>query len=96
MMQKNLYAIFDTASGVYDSPMTFNADAEAVRFFKQIVDRDDTTVGRNPEDFSLVRIASWSDTTSEVTPLTKETIMTGNEAVSQLRNVATIGEVGHA
>lgn len=95
-MQKNLYAIFDTASGVYDSPLTFTADAEAIRFFKHIVGKEDTVVGKNPEDFSLVRVAAWNDTSGEVVPFERETLMTGNEAVAALRNVANIQEVGHA
>ena len=96
MMQKNLYAIFDTASGVYDIPMPFITDAEAVRFFKQIVSNSETKVGKNPEDFSVVRVGLWNDTTGEVVPLDRETLMTGNEAVAALRNVTHIGEVGHA
>ena len=36
LVKLNLYAIYDTASGVYDGPFKARSDAEAVRYVLQL------------------------------------------------------------
>ena len=67
-MKLNLYAIFDTASGVYDGPLRSRADAEAIRDFRGLVMNAETKVAQNPEDFYLVRIGMFDDNKGVLMP----------------------------
>ena len=86
-MKINLYAIFDTASGVHDGPLRSRADAEAIRDFSGLVMNAETKVGKNPEDFYLVRIGIIDDNTGVLIPESPETLVTGLECVAESRKV---------
>ena len=91
-MLTNLYAIFDTASGIYDGPFKMQTDQTALRTFGDLVMNEESAVGKHPEDFALVRVGAWNDNTAELVSLEKETLQTGLEAVAARRNVTEIGE----
>ena len=61
-----LYAIFDTASGVYDGPWKARTDAEAIRMFSNIAVDADHPIGQHPEDYSLVQVGEFKDRKSVV------------------------------
>lgn len=84
-MRHILFTIFDTASGVYDGPFRARTDQEAVRHFTNLVLNPETAVGRNPEDFYLVRCGVWDDVKGQVSPEDCETLVTALEVVSQQR-----------
>lgn len=90
-MKVGLYAVYDSASGVYDGPVPQQSDASAMRNFRNMVGNDQSPIGRNPEDFSLVRVGRWNDATAEVKPEEKKTLITGNEAVFELKNSESYG-----
>ena len=71
-MKVKLYAVLDSASGVYDGPVPANADGVALRNFTNMARSDNNAVGKNPECFSIWRVGEWNDATGEVTPETKE------------------------
>lgn len=63
-----LYAVHDTASGVYDGPVPSGADGVAMRNFTNMARDPNTPIGKNPECFSLWRVGTWNDATGEVVP----------------------------
>lgn len=102
-MKVGLYAIYDTASGVYDGPVPMKTDAVAIRQFQHAVMSADNPISKNPEHFSLHRVGEWNDATGLPEPqLNKQCLMTGMEAVSSMQNVKPInedidlGEIGNA
>jgi len=71
-MKVKLYAVLDSASGVYDGPVPAQADGVAMRNFLNVAKNPDSPIGKNPEHFSIWRVGEYNDATGEVTPETKE------------------------
>ena len=71
-MKVKLYAVLDSASGIYDGPVPANADGVAVRNFQNMSRDPNTAIGKNPEYFSLWRVGEWNDATGEIIPEGKE------------------------
>lgn len=84
-MKSNLYAIIDTASGVYDGPYTGKSDGHMVRSFSDLAVSDENPIGKHPEDYALIKVGIWNDGTGELEDLQNITLVTGLEAVSQSR-----------
>ena len=54
----NLYAVFDSATGVYDGPIPGQADGSVIRAFSDKAVSDDNAVGQHPECYTLFRVGS--------------------------------------
>lgn len=89
-MKKNLYAIIDTASGVYDGPIPGMSDGQVIRSFSDMAVNADHPVGQHPEDYSLIKVGTWNDGTGEIEDLQNMTLITGLEAVANSRKVTPI------
>ena len=61
-----LYAVLDSASGVYDGPVPAHTDLIAMRNFTDVAKNPDSAVGKHPSDFSLWNVGTWNDATGEV------------------------------
>ena len=57
-MNMKLYAIFDSASGVYDGPFKARGHGEIMRMFGDIALDASHPVGKHPEHFSLYIVGS--------------------------------------
>jgi len=88
-MKLNIYAIFDTAAGLYGRPIHAQADAEAIRAFKDIAVNADHDVGKHPEDYSIHRLGIYDDNNGNLTDENNECLMTGLEAVAASRTIDT-------
>lgn len=86
-IKKNLYAIIDTASGVYDGPFKGLSDGQMIRTFTDIAVDPEHPVGKHPEDFSLIKVGTWNEGTGELEDLQNMTMITGLEAVAESRKV---------
>lgn len=91
-MNLNIYAIFDSKTGIYNRPFTQHSDGEAMRTFKDLATNQETTIGQHPEDYSLARIGVYSDKTAEITPETVEILAKGHEIVALDQRQAEIPE----
>ena len=69
-MKVKVYAVLDSASGVYDGPHPTTNDQVAMRNFTNVVKDPKTVVAKNPEYFSLWRVGEWNDATGEIVPKT--------------------------
>ena len=86
-MIKSLYAVIDTASGVYDGPIPGVSDAHMKRSFCDMAVNAEHPIGQHPEDYSLIKVGSWNDGTGELVDTQNVTIITGLEAVALARKV---------
>lgn len=86
-MKKNLYAVIDTASGIYDGPMPGVSDAHMIRGFTDLATNAEHPIGNHPEDYALVKVGTWNDGTGELVDLQNTTLITGLEAVANSRKV---------
>jgi len=86
-MKTQLYAIFDTASGVYSKPLFARADGEVTREFQTLCTDAEHPYGQHPEDYSLYRLGIFDDQTGKLTNEENECLATGLELVSLSRNV---------
>lgn len=86
-MKTQLYAIYDTASGVYSKPIFVRADGEVSREFADLCTRAEHPYSEHPEDYSLHRLGVFDDNTGKLLDETNECLITGLEAVAASRNV---------
>ena len=86
-MQFNVYAVFDTASGIYDRPFVMQSDGQALRAFGDIAVDAEHPIGKHPEDYSLFRLGMFNDNTGEISATGKECLATALEMVAASRKV---------
>lgn len=69
-----LFSVYDVKAEVYNAPMPFKTNGEALRSFSDMASRSDTMIGRHPGDFKLVVLGEFDDMTgvivSAVPPVT--------------------------
>ena len=86
-MKLNIYAIFDTASGLYLRPMFAQADGEALRAFSDAILDAESELGKHPEDYSIHRLGIYDDNTGKITDEINSCMSTGLECVARSRNI---------
>ncbi len=86
-MKLNIYAIYDTASALYLRPIFAQSDGQALRSFQDASVNAESEIGKHPEDYTLVRIGMWDDTTAKLTDEQNASLATGLECVAKARNV---------
>lgn len=74
-----LYAVLDSASGVYDGPVPCQTDGVALRNFENMARNDQSPIGKNPEYYSIWRVGEWNDATGEVISSPKEILAHAND-----------------
>lgn len=88
-MKLNMYAVYDSASGVYDGPSKARSHPEAIRAFTYFATDAESPIGRNPEDFTLVCVGEWDDTTGLIVSERVESVCTALECVAATRQTDT-------
>jgi hypothetical protein len=87
-MKLFMYSIYDSATCAYMRPFFIQTDAAAMREFTGIALNAETSVGMNPEDYSLFRIGVFDDNTlSKSTFETPECLATALEVVSKAQTI---------
>lgn len=56
------FSIFDVKSDTYSPPFFKPAIGAALRDFEDLANDRNTTIGRHPEDFKLVQVGEFDDT----------------------------------
>ena len=92
MAKKNLYAVIDTATGIYDGPIPGHSDAQMSRAFCDMAVNAEHPVGQHPEHYALIKVGVWNDGTGELESLQNMTIVTGLEAVAESRSEEYVTE----
>lgn len=91
-MKSQLYSIFDTASGVYDRPIFAAADGIVMREFSDCCQNAEHQYGQHPEDYTLIRLGNFDNTTGKLIDEQNESLATGLELVAASRNVRNDNE----
>ena len=60
-MKIQMYSIFDIAAGAFNTPFFQQNDLLAKRIFRNLTEDPETSVGKNPEDFSLHHVGEFCD-----------------------------------
>ncbi len=82
-MKAQIYAIFDTCSGIYEKPFFHTADDAVKREFQDVVNTADHPINRHPEHYSVWRLGNFDNLTGDVKDEANECLWTGLEALSQ-------------
>ena len=66
----NVYSIFDQAANAFIQPFFLQTDGLAIRAFSGNVNsKEPNNISENPEQFTLIKIATFDDSTGHMTPL---------------------------
>lgn len=84
MQTKNLYAIRDIKTDLYDSPFDAPNDATAKRFFTRVLSSV-PLMSEHPEDFSLHSVGAYNSHTAEIVPSTVQFIASGLECIKNIQ-----------
>lgn len=72
MSVKKQYALYDAIATVFLNPLVFTNDAEAIRWFTNMVNEKDqakiSMVSQHPSDFTLYRLADYDDLIGQFQP----------------------------
>lgn len=79
-MIKGIYAIKDLINNEFYAPMVFTNDAEAYRYFKNVIndDRLQSVMYANPADFDLWKLGEW-DTNNGIETVNQKRVKNGTE-----------------
>lgn len=70
-MTLKVFSVFDIKADKYMTPFFMGATGEAVRAFKDLAMNRDSLVGRHPEDYKLIQIGEFDDSTGVVKTVTQ-------------------------
>jgi len=91
-MKSQIYAIFDTCSGIYEKPFFHTADAAVRREFLDVVNTEDHPIHKHPEHYSLWRLGAFDNLTGKIEDERNECLCTAVEIMSQDETVVPIGK----
>ncbi len=86
-MKQQIYAIYDSCAGIYDSPHFANSDDLVRRQFQDIATAADNPISKHPEHYSLWRLANWDNTNGKVNNEANECLWQALEAITQFQAV---------
>jgi len=92
-MKVQIYAIFDTCSGIYEKPFFHRADDQVRREFQDVATSADHAINKHPEHYSVWRLGSFDNNTGKITDEQNECLWQAVEAISQSQTVATVHEI---
>ena len=84
-MKVNLYAVYDSGSCVYDGPVPAQTDAVAMRNFANLAGDLNTSIGKNPEYFSLWCVGTWDDASGSVEHIEKKVLCHAQDVIGGLK-----------
>ena len=64
-----LFAVVDRVSGIFDGPHKAVNEAQFLRGVSDLVNRKDTELSNHPEDFYVVELGTYNDSTGDIIPL---------------------------
>ncbi len=82
-MKVQLYAIFDTCSGIYEKPFFSTADDLVRREFQDVATTPDHQINKHPEHYSLWRLGNFDNNTGKVVDEANECLWQAIEAIAQ-------------
>jgi len=87
-MKVQVYAIFDSCTGIYEKPFFHTADDAVRREFQDVATSDDHPINKHPEHYSLWRLGNFDTETGKIIDEKNECLWNAIEAISQHQKVA--------
>ncbi len=94
-MKVQLYAIFDTCSGIYEKPFFHTADDAVKREFQDVAMTKDHPINRHPEHYSVWRLGNFDNNTGVVIDEQNECLWNAIEAIAQSQIVNEVRMPGN-
>lgn len=85
-MKLQIFSIYDKAAQVYNRPIFAPTVGMAARMFEDECLREESDIGKHPEDYVLFQIGSFDDQTSDLIDLDPVVIGRAHEIISAKRN----------
>ncbi len=82
-MKQQIYAIYDSCAGIYDSPHFANSDDIVRRQFQDIATAADNPISKHPEHYSLWRLGAWDNNDGKINNEANECLWQALEAITQ-------------
>ncbi len=86
-MKVQVYAIFDSCSGIYEKPFFHTADDVVRREFQDVATTADHPINKHPEHYSLWRLGNFDNLTGKLVEERNECLWTALEAISQSQDL---------
>lgn len=64
-----IFAVFDVKADAYRSLFVMNTKAQAIRAFSDLAHDVGTDVGKHPEDYRLVVLAEFDESSGRISPV---------------------------
>lgn len=61
MIDKQVFAIFDSKAKFFKSPVLMRTKGEALRAFSDLANDKQTEIGRHPEDFAMFHLGTFDE-----------------------------------
>ncbi len=82
-MKVQLYAIFDTCSGIYEKPFFSTHDDLVRREFQDVATGAEHPINKHPEHYSLWRLGVFNNENGDIHNEQNECLWTAIEAIAQ-------------
>ncbi len=89
-MKVQIYAIFDTCSGIYEKPFFHTADDAVRREFQDVASAADHPINKHPEHYSLWRLGNFDNLNGKIVDEKNECLWTALEAIAQSQTIGHI------
>ncbi len=93
-MKVQIYAIFDSCSGIYEKPFFHTADDVVRREFQDVAVSVDHPINKHPEHYSLWRLGNFDNTNGKIIDEKNECLWQAVEAMAQSQQVMTPANSG--
>ena len=90
------YAIYDSAVGAYMRPYVMQSDGQALRTFIDEVAREDSEIGKHPEDYSLFRLGSFDVEKGTLHPQDPKCLARAHELAAGQEDLQKLRSVSNA
>jgi len=86
-MKAQIYAIWDTCTGIYEKPFFHTADDAVKREFQDVATAADHPIANHPEHYSVWRLGSFDNLNGNILDEKNECLWQAVEAIAQSQNV---------
>ena len=69
-----VFSIFDVKADAYRNLFTMNTKAQAIRSFSDLAHDESTDVGKHPEDYRLVKLGEFDESSGALVPTPMESL----------------------
>ena len=84
-MKLFMFAVYDSASKLYDRPFCCRSEGEALRSFGDIASDAEHPIGKHPEHYSLWEVGMYDDNKAKIDPVVARHVASAHELVAARR-----------